>query len=82
MNIYDERRRKINTIVSLYKDRSHIQQDIANKLSIPIWVVREVLEEMNFEHTKKMTPENLKNGQKINMCINLDDFGFLDKYDF
>ena len=81
MNIYDERRRKINTIVSLYKDRSHIQQEIADKFQMPISEVREVLVPMNFEHTTKKTLENLKNGT-INMCINLDDFGFLDKYNF
>ena len=81
MNIYDERRRKINTIVSLYKDRSHIQQEIADKFQMPISEVRKVLTPKNFKYTKKMTPENSENG-KINMCINLDDFGFLDKYNF
>ena len=77
-----ERQRKKNIIVDSYDNRTHTQQDIVKKYSIPIWAVRKVLKANNYEYTTKNTPENLKNGRKIIMCIELDYWSFLDKYDF
>jgi len=76
-----ERQRKRQVIIDLY-DARNTQEYIANKLDIPISVVQKVLQMSNYEHTKKKTHENLSEGQKLNMCTLVDDWSFLDDYNF
>ena len=78
-DIYEERKRKIERIIEEY-DKRKTQAEIAKEFSINERYVSLVTQEYNYRHTRKITPENIKDGEKINPITFMDKFGFLDKY--
>ena len=78
-NIYEERKRKIERIIEEY-DKRKTQAEIAKEFSINERYVSLVTQENNYRHTRKITQENIKEGEKIKPILLMDYFKFLDKY--
>jgi hypothetical protein len=80
--IAKERFRKAKIIIDCYgRDRTHTQEDVAKELNISVDIVRRVTKLYNYWHTKKLTLENLNEGQTINPLIFAEQLAFLDKVD-
>lgn len=81
----DERFEKANKILDLYEMRNYTQEDIAKKLGISVGIVGQVTRLYNFRHTRKKSrhdPDNLREGETVNMCASDDNLDFLDKVTF
>lgn len=78
-DIYEERKRKIERIIEEY-DKRKTQVEIAKEFSMNERHVSWVTQGKNYRHTRKITPENIKEGEKINPILLMDDFVFLDQY--
>ncbi len=78
-----ERNRKIHKIDELYSARNGYEH-IVQKLGIPYSVVQKVCKLLNYSHTIKRTPENVAEGQKVSVVIDLSskECAVLDKYKF
>lgn len=74
-NVFD----LFNTIIKLYLERK-TQKEIADTLNISEEDVASATRLANFCHTKKLTPENCKEGQKLNMVVSDEQLCFLKKY--
>lgn len=81
MSIFDMRLLKIKKIEELYILRN-TQEYIANAFGMDINHVGIVLMSLNYSYTRKVSFDNLREGELINPIIDLKDFDFLDQYDF
>lgn len=75
----DERRLKNNRIVKEY-DKRKSQKEVAEMLGMSIQDVSYVTQLNNYRYTRKITPENRKDGEKNIPTIALEELNFLDKY--
>lgn len=85
IDIIKERQRKVKKILELYRKSTYRQEDVAKELGIPIEIVRKVTRYCNFEHGKEKSienPNNLNEGQTINIIIDYNQMGYLDLYNF
>ena len=79
MNINDERNYKINRIIEEYGKR-YIQEEVAEKFGMSVTDVGRVLRMSNYTHTRLIDQDNRRPEERINLVINLNACGFLDKY--
>lgn len=79
MDINAERYNKINRIIEEYGKR-YTQKEVADKLGMSLSDVRKVTMEENYRHTRKITQDNRRPGEKINLVTPLSYYHFLDKY--
>ena len=77
MDINAERYNKINRIIEEYGKR-YTQKEVADKLGMSLSDVRKVTMEENYRHTRKITQDNRRPGEKINLVTPY--YHFLDKY--
>ncbi len=85
MSISDERFGKAQRIIDLYETRKYTQEDIAGKFGISVEIVRKVTQMYNYSHTRlksRSDPDNLREGEKVNMCISSENLSFLDNVTF
>lgn len=75
----DERKYKVERILEEY-DKRNSQEDIARKFGIRAEHVSWVTQMNGYKHTRKITPENRRENEKITPVIFYDDFDFLDVY--
>lgn len=78
-NSNDERKFKVERILEEYEKRK-TQKEVAEMLKMEIQDVSWVTQENNYKHTRKITPENRREGEKISPAIVFERFDFLDKY--
>jgi hypothetical protein len=78
-NIDEERNFKIDRILEEY-DKRKTQKEIAEKFGMRIEHVSWVTQLNNYKHTRKITPENKRPGEKIMAFSHLEDYAFLDEY--
>jgi DNA-directed RNA polymerase specialized sigma subunit len=79
MDIMEERNFKIDRILEEYGKRM-TQEEVAQKLGMDIKDVSKVTRLSNHRHTRKITSENRREGEKIAAFTNLKECDFLDKY--
>lgn len=77
--LYEERKKKISRIVEEY-DKRNTQNDIAKMFSMNPRHVASVTQQKNYKHTRKVTIDNMRDGERINAINVLSDFEFLDQY--
>lgn len=78
-NINQDRADKFLRVIEEYEKRK-TQKEIADMFDMNIEHVSWVTQAKNNSHTRKITPENIRPGEKINPFVDLNDFEFLDKY--
>lgn len=76
---YNERKYKIDRIIEEY-DKRRTQQEIADMFKMDLKDVAFVTKDNNYIHTRKVTPENRREGEYINPVTVMDDYKFLDNY--
>ena len=79
MDIIEERGYKFGKVKDEYGKRK-TQEEVANKFGMSIKDVSKVTKKANFIHTRKITPENRREGEKISAFTHLEECVFLDKY--
>ena len=77
--IYEERRFKRLRILEEY-DKRKTQHEIAVMFGMGDEHVSWVTQMNNYHHTRKITPENRKEGEYIRVVTFEDEYAFLDKY--
>lgn len=77
--ILQERKSKIDKIRMEYDNRK-TQEEIAQLLKMPVADVAKVTQALNYRHTRKATPENRKENERLHPFIDYNEFGFLDAY--
>lgn len=75
----EDRSYKIDRILEEYNKRG-IQKEVAEMFNMKEEEVSKVTRLNNYWHTRKITPENKRPGEKISLFTHLDDYEFLDKY--
>lgn len=79
MSMIEERNFKINKILEEY-DKRKSQEEVAKKFGMNVKDVSKVTKGANYSHTRKITQENRREGEKISAFTNLEEYSFLDKY--
>jgi len=79
MGIIEERNYKFGKVKDEY-DKRKTQEEVAKKFNMSIRDVAKVTRGANNWHTRNITPENKRTGEKIDLFTNLNNFSFLDKY--
>ena len=77
--VYEERKFKIDRIIEEY-DKRKTQKEVADLFRMDLNDVAIVTKNHNYIHTRKITQDNRKKGELINLITVLDDYKFLDKY--
>lgn len=76
---------EVKKIIGLYEQRNYWQQDVADKLEIPVSIARRTTKECGYEYGKEKSannPNNLNDGQTVSLIIDFGKMDYLDKYDF
>ena len=79
MSIMEERNYKFGKVEDEY-DKRKTQEEVSKKFNMGIKDVSKVTKKANFSHTRKITPENRREGEKISAFTHLEECDFLDKY--
>ncbi len=79
MTIMDERSFKIERILEKY-DKRKTQKEVAEMFGMDIKHVSWVTQKNAYKHTRKITPENRKENERISPIIFLEEYEVLDQY--
>lgn len=77
--IYEERKYKIERIIEEY-DKRKTQMEVAEIFHMNPKHVSWVTQQNDYKHTRKITPENIKEGESISPIIEYEEFEYLDQY--
>lgn len=75
----EERKFKRHKILEEY-DKRKTQHEIATMFGMSDEHVSWVTQMNNYHHTRKITPENRKEGERIRVVTFEDEYAFLDRY--
>lgn len=79
MDKYEEREFKCERIVEEYSKRK-TQKEVAGMFDMDEKDVSTVTQKYNYKHTRKITPETIREGESMKAFIQWGEFDFLDKY--